>query len=129
MLTVSDAEAAIDFYQRAFGATEQTRFRSPTGQIVAQMSVGGHGFFVVDEDPNAFNNSPDTLGGTSVRINLVVDEADASFAQAIAAGAREVFPMADQPYGLRQGRVADPSGHHWLIGAPLTGRHPLTGTP
>jgi PhnB protein len=121
MLTVSDAEAAIEFYRRAFGATEHARLRSPTGQIVAEMSIDGHGFFVVDEDPKAFNNSPDALGGTSVRINLVVDDVDASFAQAIAAGATEIFPVADQPYGLRQGRVADPSGHHWLIATPLTG--------
>lgn len=119
MLTVSDASAAIDFYRRAFDANEQTRVQSPTDQIVAEMSIGGHTFFVVDENPRAFNLSPQTLGGTSVRINLVVEDADVSTAQAIAAGAAEVFPVADQPYGLRQGRVADPYGHHWLIGTPL----------
>jgi hypothetical protein len=54
-------------------------------------------------------------------LNLIVADADASAARAVAAGATEVFPVADQPYGLRQGRVADPYGHHWLIGTPLTG--------
>jgi PhnB protein len=121
MLTVTDAAAALDFYRRAFDATEHTRVQTPTGQIVAEMSIDGHTFFVVDENPKAFNLSPATLGGTSVRINLVVEDADASTAQAIAAGATEVFPVADQPYGLRQGRVTDPFGHHWLIGTPLTG--------
>lgn len=119
MLTVSDAASAIDFYKAAFDATERKRFTTPTGQIVAEMSIDGESFFVVDENAAAFNLSPETLGGTSVRINLLVEDPDACAAQAIAAGAMEVFPVADQPYGLRQGRVADPYGHHWLIGTPL----------
>jgi PhnB protein len=60
------------------------------------------------------------FGATTVRISLHVDDPDAVAAQAIAAGAREMFPVADQPYGLRQGRVVDPFGHHWLIGRPLS---------
>jgi PhnB protein len=83
------------------------------------MSIGEDPFFVVDENPDAFNLSPETLGGTSVRISLIVDDSDASAARAIGAGATEVFAVRDQPYGLRQGRVADPFGHHWLIGRPL----------
>ena len=67
----------------------------------------------------AFNLSPQTLKGTSVRLNLVVADPDALTARALAAGATVVFPIADQPYGMRQGRVADPYGHHWLIGKPL----------
>jgi PhnB protein len=121
MLTVGDASAAIDFYRRAFDATERSRVVTPTGQVVAEMSIDGQPFFVVDENPEAFNLSPETLGGTSVRISLIVADADATTAGAIAAGATEVFPVADQPYGLRQGRVADPFGHHWLIGSPLNG--------
>jgi PhnB protein len=123
MLTVTDAAAAIAFYQRAFETREHSRFQAPTGQIVAEMSIDGHRFFVIDENPRAFNLSPETLGGTSVRINLIVEDADTSMAQAIAAGATEVFPVGDQPYGLRQGRLADPYGHHWLIGTPLNARH------
>ena len=120
MLTVHDASAAVEFYVRAFGATEGSRLQTPTGQAVAQMFVDGLEFYVVDENPDAFNMSPETLGGTSVRISLMVDDPDGTTAQALAAGATEVFPVDDQPYGLRQGRVADPFGHHWLIGKPLS---------
>jgi PhnB protein len=119
MLTVKDAAGAVDFYAQAFGATERERLTTPTGQIVAEMSIGEDVFFVVDENPDAFNLSPETLGGTSVRISLIVDDPDASAARAIRAGATEVFAVEDQAYGLRQGRVADPYGHHWLIGKPL----------
>lgn len=96
-----------------------SRLTTPTGQIVAEMSIEGDRFFAVDENPAAFNLSPESLGGTSVRMSLVVDDPDAVARRAIAAGATEVFPMADQPYGMRQGRVQDPYGHHWLIGEHL----------
>lgn len=119
MLTVRDAAAAIDFYREAFGAEERERFTTPNGQIVSEMAIVDERFFVVDENPDAFNLSPATLEGTSVRMNLVVDDADASTERALATGATVVFPVADQPYGLRQGRIQDPFGHHWLIGTPL----------
>jgi PhnB protein len=120
MLTVRNAAAAVEFYRNAFAAIEEERFTAPTGHLVVGMSVDGLPFFVVDENPEAFNLSPESLSGTSVRINLMVEDPDAFAARSIAAGATELFPVADQPYGLRQGRVADPFGHHWLIGAPLT---------
>jgi PhnB protein len=119
MLTVKNAVAAIGFYREAFDAVEQARFTAPTGQVVAELAIDGLRFFVVDENPEAFNLSPKSLDGTTVRINLIADDPDAVAAQAVRAGARELFPVADQPYGLRQGRVADPEGHHWLIGKPL----------
>ena len=119
MLTVKDAAAAIDFYREAFGAVEESRVTAPNGNVVAELSIGGSRFFVVDENPDAFNLSPSSLGGTSVRLNVIVDDPDAVAVQAIAVGATEVFPVGDQPYGFRQGRVADPDGHHWLIGTPL----------
>jgi PhnB protein len=119
MLTVHDAKSAIDFYRRAFDASERSRFQTPTGQIVAEMSIDGLDFGVVDENPDAFNLSPKALGGTSVRMSLIVNDADATMARALKAGGSEVFPVADQPYGLRQGRLQDPFGHHWLIGTPL----------
>ena len=84
------------------------------------MFVDGLEFFVVDENPDAFNLSPKMLGGTTVRMSLIVDDPDTTAAQARSAGAAEVFPVDDQSYGLRQGRVEDPFGHHWLIGAPLS---------
>lgn len=118
-LTVRNAAKAIGFYTNAFGATERSRLTTPTGQIVAELALDGQRFAVVDENPAASNLSPETLGGTSVRISIIVDDPDAVAARAIAAGATELFPVADQPYGMRQGRVIDPYGHHWLIGRPL----------
>ena len=118
VLTVRNAERALDFYTRAFGATEVSRVVNPNG-IVAEMAIDDAEFMVVEEVPEAFNLSPQTLGGTSVRIHLLVSDPDAVAEQAVARGATEIFPIADQPYGLRQGRFADPFGHHWLIGRPL----------
>lgn len=119
VLTVRDATAAVDFYKRALEAEEVTRFTAPTGHVVAELDLGGQRFHVVDENPEASNLSPDSLGGTSVRISLIVDDADAAAERAIREGGRELFAVADQPYGLRQGRIVDPFGHHWLLGTPL----------
>src|SRR5919204_1026688 len=118
-LTVRNARGAIDFYREAFGAEERSRLETPTGQIVAELLIDGEPVNLTDENPDGQNLSPETLGGTSVRVDLVVDDPDAVAQRAIAAGARELFPIADQPYGWRQGRVIDPFGHHWLIGRPL----------
>jgi PhnB protein len=120
MLTVRGAGDAVEFYERAFGAIEVSRLTTPTGAVVAEVLIDSETVFVVDEAPEAQNLSPEALGGTSVRINLIVDDPDAVAAQAVASGATVLFPVADQPYGLRQGRVIDPFGHHWLIGKPLT---------
>ena len=118
-LVCAGAAKAIEFYKQAFGATELSRFTPPNGLIVAEMSIDGHRFFVVDENPPGFNLSPKALGGTTVRVSLIVDDPDAVAQRAVAAGAHVVFPIADQSYGMRQGRVEDPYGHHWLIGKPL----------
>jgi PhnB protein len=119
MLTVGNAAEAVEFYTRAFGATEVSRLTTPSGQIVAEMSIEGLPFFVLDENPKAFNMSPKALGGTTVRVSLIADDPDALTKRALGAGATEVFPIADQSYGMRQGRVEDPYGHHWLIGKLL----------
>jgi PhnB protein len=119
LLTVRNAANAVDFYARAFDAEEVSRFVAPNGNLVAELAIDGARFLVVDENPEAFNLSPEALGGTSVRVDLSVDDPDAVAAKAIAAGAKELFPVADQPYGLRQGRVEDPFGHHWLVSKPL----------
>jgi len=119
-LAVRDVDAAVDFYVRAFGAIEEReRIRAPDGPQVAVLSIAGHRFGVATEAPDLGTPSPETVGGTTVRISLDVDDPDALAAQAIAAGAYEMFAVADQPYGMRQGRVVDPFGHHWLIGRPL----------
>jgi PhnB protein len=121
VLTVIDAEAAVTFYKRAFGAEEVVRNSYPDGRIVAEMSVGNARFRVADEAVESGNVSPRTLNGTTVRINLFLEDPDGFVARAVANGAVEVAPVADQSYGLRQGRIADPFGHHWLIGRPLAG--------
>jgi PhnB protein len=118
-LTVKNAARAIDFYKEAFGAEELSRLETPTGQIVAELSIDCAPINVVDESPECHNLSPETLGGTSVRVDLVVADPDAVARRAIAAGAKELYRIGDQPYGWRQGRVIDPFGHHWLIGRPL----------
>jgi PhnB protein len=119
MLTVRNGTDALEFYKKSFGAIELSRLVRPDGGVVAEREIDGARFGVVDESREAHNLSPATLSGTTVRINLVVSDPDAVAARAIAAGARSLFAVADQPYGWRQGRVIDPFGHHWLIGKPL----------
>ena len=121
VLTVRQAADAVAFYQRAFGAEEVYRNTYSDGLIVAELAIGDARFRVAEEAPAAANLSPQSLHGTTVRINLLVADPDAFAARAIASGAIEVAPVADQSYGLRQGRLADPFGHHWLIGRPLEG--------
>jgi PhnB protein len=114
-LAVRDTDAAIAFYAEAFGATVRERLEAPGGVVVAVLEIDGMPFGVATEAPNLGTPSPETAGATTVRVSLHVDDPDAAAARAIAAGATEMFPVADQPYGLRQGRVVDPFGHHWLI--------------
>jgi len=95
------------------------RVEDDKGQIVAKMSVGGAEFWLADESPEHFNFSPESLGGGSVRMVLVVEDPDAVFAVAVAAGATIVWPVSDQSYGWRVGRIVDPFGHPWEIGKPL----------
>lgn len=76
-------------------------------------------FRLADESPENFNFSAESLGGGSARMVTIVDDPDAVFERAVAAGATVVWPVDDPPYGWRAGRLADPSGHHWEIGKPL----------
>jgi len=121
VLTIRQAAQAVGFYQRAFGAEEIYHNTYPDGRIVAELAVDGARFRVADEAPEASNLSPQALDGTTVRINLLVADPDQFAERAIANGAIEIAPIADQSYGLRQGRLADPFGHHWLIGRPMAG--------
>jgi PhnB protein len=121
VLTIRHATQAVAFYQRAFGAEEIYRNTYPDGRVVAELAIDGARFRVADEAPKASNFSPQALNGTTVRINLLVPDPDRLAKRAIANGAIEIAPIADQSYGLRQGRLADPFGHHWLIGRPLAG--------
>jgi PhnB protein len=119
VLTVRNATEAIAFYERAFGALEVHRVTSADGLVVAEMTIAGAHFRVADEARGAQDASPDTLRGTTVRINLLIDDPDSFLARAVAGGATQVSAVMDHSFGLRQGRVVDSSGHHWLIGRPL----------
>jgi PhnB protein len=117
MLSVRAGAKAVDFYKAAFGATELFRIDAEDGAVVAQLSVNGGEFWVADESPEHQNFSPETLGGGTARMILTVEDPDAAFDRAVAAGATMVSPVANQ-YDWRLGRVVDPFGHHWEIGKP-----------
>jgi PhnB protein len=119
-LIVRNAHAALDFYQRVFGAEEVHRMLKPgTEKIVhGELILEGHKFFVCDEFPASEGGtckSPETLGGTGVRITLLVDDADRVVERALAAGARVSMPVQDMFWGGRYGKIVDLFGHEWGI--------------
>jgi PhnB protein len=116
-LTVRNSGEAVEFYKAAFDAQEIFRL-GPPESVIARLSVDGAEFWVGDESPMHFNFSPESLGGSSVRIIFTVADPDAVFARAVEAGASQVYPVHDE-HGWRLGRVVDPYGHHWEIGRPL----------
>src|SRR6478736_7125861 len=118
MLSVRNGARAVEFYKLAFGAIEVYRVEDPGGAVVSRLSVGGAEFWLSDESPEHGNFSPESLNGGTVRMILTVPDPDGMFAQAVAAGAREVVAVKNE-YGWRLGRVVDPYGHHWEIGHPL----------
>lgn len=119
LLSVRRGAQAIEFYQAAFGAIELYRVEDPGGDVVARLAIDGAEFWLSDESPEHGNFSPETLGGSTARLVLTVPDPDAVFAQAIAAGAKQVFPVGEA-HGWRLGRVVDPFGHHWEIGRELS---------
>lgn len=120
MLSVRNGAKAIDFYKAAFGAEEKFRVEAPDGAVVAELAIGESRFWVADESPEHLNFSPESLGGATTRMVLVIADPDAAFSRAVQAGAKSVWAVEDQPYGWRVGRVVDPFGHHWEIGKPLS---------
>lgn len=116
-LCVADAAAAIDFYARAFGATEKFRLTEPGGRIGhAEMDFGGATIMLCDEYPECGIRGPQRGAPTSVTLHLHVDDADEAIARAVAAGATLEREPSDAFYGERGGSVFDPFGHRWLIG-------------
>src|SRR5262245_57900142 len=113
-LSVRNGPAAIDFYMRAFGAEELHRVDGDDGTAVAQLAVSGAEFWVSDESPEHLNFSPESLGGCSVRMLLIVEDPDAVCRRAVAAGAKQVVPVGES-HGWRLGRILDPFGHHWEV--------------
>lgn len=117
-LSVRNGRRAIEYYQAAFGATVLHRVDNDGGEVVAQLSVAGAEFWLSDESPEHLNFSPETLGGCSVRMLLIVEDPAAVCRQAVAAGATEVMSVGEG-HGWRLGRIVDPFGHHWEIGRKL----------
>lgn len=116
-LVVRDAHEAIAFYTRVFGAREQARFTTPDGRVIhAELSFGGaSGMTLTAEDLDHQNVAPTSLGGSAVILSLATTDPDAVCAGAVAAGAEVIFPIADQFYGRREGRIRDPFGHIWIL--------------
>jgi len=115
-LCVNGAAEAIEFYKRAFGATEIMRMPAPGGKVGhAELKFGDSRVMIADEFPEMEFKSPRAFGGSPVHIHLYIDAVDAVVAQAVAAGAKVVRPVADQFYGDRLGTVSDPWGHVWHV--------------
>lgn len=133
-LAVRGGLAAIDFYRAALGAevSYQVGGTADNPSVVAELAVGDAPFWVADESPEHENFSPETVGGPTTKMLLIVDDPQAVIDRAVAAGARLVLPASEE-HGWLLGRICDPFGHHWEIGKPLIpwppGRHghgPLT---
>ncbi|GAA2540922.1 VOC family protein [Mycolicibacterium diernhoferi] len=122
-LVVDDGAAAIDFYVKAFGATELGRMPGPDGRLVhGAVQINGGTVMLADDYPeycDGQSETPKALGGTPVTIHLVVPDVDAAFARAVEAGAEVVMPVEDMFWGDRYGVLRDPFGHKWSLGQPV----------
>ncbi len=127
-LSVRRGRAAIAFYQRAFAAVEVYRVGGTDDHeaVVAQLSVGPASFWVADESPEHGNPSPESVGGATTRLLLIVEDPDGAVERALAAGATLVHAVVEE-HRWRLGRIRDPFGHHWEIGKPLIAWPPAGG--
>jgi PhnB protein len=116
-LSIRGAARAIDFYKKVFGATERLRMPGPSPDTVghAELTIGDSVIMLADEFPAFGNKSPQTLNGTPVSFAVYVPDADATFNQAVAAGAQVLHPIQNKFYGDRAGTVIDPFGHIWTV--------------
>ena len=114
-IIVDDAKAAIDFYKRAFGATEL--FRMPMGDRIghAELKIGDSFVMLADEFPSMDHLGPKSRGGTTVSLLLYVNDVDSSYKTAIDAGAKQLRPIENQFWGDRMGSLTDPFGHQWSL--------------
>jgi PhnB protein len=119
-LCVRDADAAIAFYTRVFGARERVRIAGPGGRVGhAELELGPATLMLADEHPELGILSPLAFGGTGTTLHLHVRDVDALTRRAAEAGATVLRPPADQGHGERQSRLRDPFGHEWLLGHPI----------
>ncbi|MEM7122477.1 MAG: VOC family protein [Pseudomonadota bacterium] len=115
-LAVKDAAAAMDFYQRALGATERFRLTGASGAVShAEMAVNGAVFMLADEHPDFGALSPHTIGGSPIKLHLTVDDVDAAATRAEEAGATVLRAPKDEFYGERVAQIADPYGYTWFL--------------
>ncbi|HEV8323828.1 MAG TPA: VOC family protein [Myxococcota bacterium] len=115
-LIVRGAARALEYYKKAFNASELVRMADPSGKVAhAEIQIGNSRLMLGDEFPEMGARSPETVGGSPVGICLYVEDVDALFKQAIEAGGREERPVKDQFYGDRAGTLRDPFGHQWTI--------------
>ena len=116
-LIVNDVGKALDWYRKALGAEETVRMPTPDGKMVihAEMKIGDSRIMLGPENPEWQTKGPTTLGGTPVTIHLYVNDVDAVFQKAVAAGAKSEAPIEDTFWGDRYGKVSDPFGHRWSI--------------
>ncbi len=123
-LVVHDGEAAIAFYEKAFGAKCENKHMSEDGKKVmhAHLTVGAGAILLNDDFPEFGDHgakAPARLGGTSCALHLEVPDADAAWERAVKTGAQIVMPLDNQFWGMRYGQLKDPFGHIWSIGGPL----------
>jgi PhnB protein len=118
-LIVRGAADAITFYVEVFAAREQERHVEDGRIVNATLTLGKSSFALADEAPQWHNHAPPSLGGSPVILMLDVADPDAVCARAVARGAKVIFPVADQSYGHRAGRIQDPFGHLWILDKPL----------
>jgi PhnB protein len=115
-LVCADAAGAIEFYKKAFNATEVARLPGPNGKLMhASIRIGDSAVMLVDEMPEHGSLGPKALKGSPVIIHLYVEDADAVAAQAVAAGAKALMPVSEMFWGDRYGQIEDPFGHRWSI--------------
>jgi PhnB protein len=119
-LSVRRGREAVEFYKAAFGAIELHRVGGTDSHedVVAQLSVGNAAFWVSDESPPNKHFSPESLGGSTVRVLLIAEDPHSVVERALALGATEIFPVVEH-HGWLLGRIEDPFGHQWEIGKPL----------
>lgn len=119
-ITVDGAAEAIEFYKKAFGAEEILRMPMPGDKLGhAEIKIGDSHIMLSDEFPEMDKLGPYSRGGATSSLMIYVEDADAAYAKAVAAGATEVRPVEDQFYGDRSGWLKDPFGHEWTVGTHI----------
>jgi PhnB protein len=115
-LTVRDAARAIEFYKKAFGASERGIMKGPDGKVMhAELMIGDSIIMLSDEFPDYGALSPESVGGSGMGLHIYLDGVDAAFDRAVKAGAQVEMPVMDQFWGDRYGKLRDPFGHKWSI--------------